>query len=203
MCTSADGKLGMRSINTALDMHGDDLGSRSALPERFASLLARLPRSAWPHTRLAPLAEQWLAIHDWFRRMLGDMIEAGRVRAEGRCDDQGYGAYVIPRLGQFIDHLELHHRLETESAFPEMVQTDPELEGARALLDRDHIQLEERLLDMQAAAQAFRSSLLAAELSEPFAMRLIGIIEQSERPLLRHLADEEDVVVPYLTLGNK
>ncbi|MGW8202293.1 hemerythrin domain-containing protein [Sphingomonas bisphenolicum] len=193
----------MRSIDTGLDMDGDDLGSRSALPERFADLLARLPRSAWTNTRLAPMAEQWLAVHDWFRGTLGDMIEAGRVRAEGRCDDQAYGAYILPRLRQFIDHLELHHRLETESAFPELVTADPELESARALLDRDHVQLEERLLEIQAAAQAFNSSLLSDESSEAFAMQLIASVAQSERPLLRHLADEEDLVIPHLTLGNK
>ncbi len=179
-------------------LNGTGLFERCRLPEAYRYLEVEFPRRIWPEVRLHLTARRWLLIHDGFRADQRALAEAGAAWTEGRVDIDGYRRVVMPRLGAFLQHLDGHHHIETEHYFPVFAAAEPRMKGGFELLDRDHDAIHGLLVGMSTAAVAFDAA--AGTDRRRQADALASAIDAASGPLRRHLHDEEDVIVPQMTL---
>ena len=175
------------------------LSVRDRWPDGWPRPVDDLPRSAWPgHPNFAGLTQYWLERHALFREMLS------RIGAD--CDGVVDGALEPAKLGQrlarlggmLLNQLYNHHQVEDGHYFPALIQREPALARGFELLDRDHHVIADWL-----AQFAERSNGLLATLSTPgFTPSDVAAYRDwlaAFSPLLeRHLADEEDLVIPLL-----
>ncbi|WGW05407.1 hemerythrin domain-containing protein [Tropicibacter oceani] len=169
-----------------------DLKTREGLPEALRLLLEDFPRDEWQHhANFAGLVAFWLDRHMMFRRLC-DML---RTDAEAAIDGRLAASQWNPRLSRFggmlVQQLHGHHQIEDMHYFPVLSRREAALTRGFDILDRDHHAMDGLLdrftrsangvLQGQAEAGAFHSEALSFE-----AM------------LLRHLEDEEDLIVPVI-----
>lgn len=175
----------------------DALGTRPGLPAQFRWLLEEFPRDRWSE-RLDQTAAFWLEMHAGFRGHQSHMDGlVGQWRASG--DAQTLHRQLIPALQSFLQHLDGHHRVESGQYFPMMRKIEPRIAAGIDLLDRDHDVIHQTLEAMFRSGLAFHQAVSANALdAADNAHRLGDLIEASARPLLRHLDDEEDIVVPLI-----
>jgi hypothetical protein len=174
---------------------------RARLDDSLRALLPVSSREEWPaHANYAQGAKDLRAIH---QAMLGNSagvtqaltaLVGGRV-PEGERAGLAQQAHDIAR--HVVDHLHTHHRIEDERLFPHFAKANPKIERAIHLLEADH-----RVLN--AAASVFDAALRAypAVDARPAAYdRAAEAAAQLDRVMRRHIADEEDIVIPaYLGL---
>ncbi|QDH73530.1 hemerythrin domain-containing protein [Brevundimonas sp. M20] len=177
----------------------DNLVTRQALPEAFRYLEAVYPRAQWPALEIHPTARHWLEVHDWFRGQMTALGEIGALWREGRIEAADYRGAATPRLRQMLTHLHHHHERETRQAFPLLTAAEPRMTEGFALLDRDHDQIEALLAGMADDANALLRAGATTDL-RPLAGALADRVERGTRLINRHLWDEEEIVVPVLTL---
>ena len=101
-----------------------------------------------------------------------------------------------------IAHLQGHHEIEDFHYFPSFRETEKRLAAGFDALERDHEQLQQSIGAALAAADAF---WVAAQSVEPPSAAQLGAAERYLKAsqelfdrLLRHLSDEEDLVIPLL-----
>jgi hemerythrin-like domain-containing protein len=183
-----------------LDLDALSLGRRNGLPAEWLALLARHPRDIWPgNPRLGMTAQFWLDRHQAFRQLgqaLQDSIQALRA---GRSAPEDFQAGFVPRLRLFLGELNGHHQVEDFHYFPVFRQAAPELAPGFELLDRDHQTLHAGLLATAEAANTLLQALARdpAAAEEPLEA-YTEVSGQLLEGLLRHLDDEEDLVIPLM-----
>ncbi|HEV2080975.1 MAG TPA: hemerythrin domain-containing protein [Brevundimonas sp.] len=177
------------------------LSTRSGLPEDLRVGLIDFPRARWSEPTVAEMARFWLGVHDGFRRHhahLGALVSPWR---DGRSDLRTLHGRLIPATQQFLQHLDMHHRIESGQYFPSFRNLDPRIAHGIDLLDRDHDVVHERLEALFAAASAFHQAILgAAPDVADHAARLSDVIDAMGPLVLRHLDDEEEIVIPLIQL---
>ncbi len=177
------------------------LPSRSGrLPADIAYLLAKYPREDWPvHDNFAGMAESWIQRHDFFRE-LGGMLKTRTAQwREEPGDPAQFQRFLSSRLNLFLGHLEGHHNVEDYAYFPRFRALDPRLVIGFDLLENDHGVIHEQLDLAARSGEAFYQALFdgtdaARTAADDYAEtqdRLVGW-------LLRHLKDEEDLLVPAI-----
>ncbi|MFW2541331.1 hemerythrin domain-containing protein [Primorskyibacter sp. 2E107] len=169
-----------------------DLKTRTGLPEALRVLVADFPRDEWQaHANFAGLVAFWLDRHMMFRRL----SEALRTDAEAAVDGKMRPEQLHPRISRFggmlVQQLHGHHQIEDMHYFPVLSAKETALQRGFDILDRDHHAMDGLLdrftrsangvLQGQAEPGTFREEVLSFE-----AM------------LLRHLEDEEDLIVPVI-----
>lgn len=174
------------------------LSVRSTLPEEFRLILADLPRSGWQdHPDFNGLAAFWLDRHLAFRRMLEVLSADLRTRIDGDMAADAYAAR-LSRLGsQLLGDLMGHHQIEDDVYFPELARLEPRIARGFRMLDADHDALH-GLIDRFAAGG---NAVLRAEgdaAQREAAGRFLSDLAEFDRLLTRHLADEEDLVLPVV-----
>jgi hypothetical protein len=175
----------------------NDLDRRDGWSKQLAFLLERHPRPTWP-ARQSATAEFWLSVHERLRR------DCAGIRAAG--DEHGsapprLAVVAAPRLHGLVAAAHGHHQIEDFQYFPAFRRAEPRLSRGFDLLEHDHAELRREidaalaaLGELQAAAQRSNDSTtprFAAERYLRAAAALCG-------SLLRHLDDEEELVVPLL-----
>jgi hypothetical protein len=180
---------------------GDDaLADRTGLPANLLYLRQAFPRDHWT-TALHPTAAHWLQMHAGFRDHQAHMAAlAGQWRAR-TVDVSGLHRALIPALQAFLQHLDGHHRIETSHYFPAMRTLEPRIVPGLDLLDRDHDTIHGHLEALFRAGMSFHQAVSgrtpeAADQAE----RLAGVLDVITSPLLRHLDDEEDIIIPLIAL---
>ena len=176
-----------------------DLFERAPLGNDIAVLLARYPREVWPeHRNLGHTAQFWLQRHGMFRE-LGEMMKAGAVEfAEGRVAANAFMGWLGPRLSLFLRELHSHHHVEDAHYFPIFRAADARLGQGFDILDADHHTIDALIHDLAGAGMSLQKALggsgdvngASAALSERLAKTTAGLV--------RHLDDEEDIVVPLI-----
>ena len=177
-----------------------DLDVRTGWPAELRVLLDRYPREAWPsHANLGMLAQFWLDRHDGFRA-IGKALDAGTVEfRSGVVAPQQFQAWFAPRLQFFLANLHGHHQIEDLQYFPLFRAAEPRLVRGFEVLERDHEAIHDAIVGLADAANA----LLRSKASDADAMRTAGD-RYAERGsafltgLLRHLDDEEDLIIPLI-----
>jgi len=178
------------------------LNGREGLEAAHRILLAELPRESWKTARLHPNAAHWLEIHAWFRQSAAE-LGRGAVDAKAERVEPGpFFQWAVPRLNAFLSHLDGHHRIESLHYFPAFKRQEPRLETGFELLDRDHGAIDGLLHALADEARGLQAALVAkdAEKTKTARERTALAIEAVLNPLSRHLHDEEDLIVPLLTL---
>lgn len=190
---------GPDTANTSLEA-SLALGSRGGLPDGLAYLRGNYPKPTWRgHVNFGQLTAFWLDVHQSLRDHGRELQHATRAFREGRLDAFAYRAVFVPRLNHFHQHLEGHHQIEDGVYFPKFRALDPRMVAGFDLLERDHDMIHEALVGATEGARTLLAVLGGApdaidRASETYAAKA----DHLNALLLRHLADEEDLIVPAM-----
>lgn len=170
----------------------DDLSHRTGLNPELLTLLRDHPRDKWlVHPNFAGLVEFWLDRHGMFRKLTDLMRTDAEAAVDGKLDPQQHRQRLSRFGSMLVQQLHGHHQIEDMHYFPALQALEQGLARGFDILDKDHHALDgllagftssaNALLTGQGKAGAFHSELL------------------SFRAMLdRHLADEEDLIVPVI-----
>lgn len=172
-------------------------------PTELAFLLERHPRSGWP-ARHSRAVEFWLGVHERLRRDCAGIEAANADYRSSRLSAAQLAVVAAPRLAGLVAAMHGHHQIEDFQYFPAFRRAEPRLSRGFDLLENEHTALRgdidvalAALGELRAAAehgtQAAAGSTLALA-----AQRYIDCSERLCTGLVRHLGDEEDLVVPVL-----
>lgn len=173
------------------------LERRTGLPDHLRVLAELYARETWQgHPNFSGLTAFWLERHLMFRQLMERLI-AGSERHLDRADPR-FAAEMSQYTGLFLNQLHGHHTIEDQHYFPQFIPLDSRLEQGFEILDRDH-----HALDGHIHALADRSNavlrLMAAGEDEKRAVDLLAATQRDFRGfLLRHLEDEEEIIVPVV-----
>jgi hemerythrin-like domain-containing protein len=177
-----------------------DLDRRDGWPAELLFLLERHPRDGWPgRPDLGMTARFWLDRHGTFRQLgqaLQDDTEAFR---QGRIAAEDFQVPFIRRLQVFLGELHGHHQVEDHHYFPVFRRAEPRLARGFEVLDRDHQTLHAGLVATAEAANALLQALARdPEAAQGPAEAYAEVSTTLLRRMLRHLDDEEDLVIPLM-----
>ena len=167
------------------------LDRRDGLPDALRVLLRDFPRDMWEsHPNFAGLVQFWLDRHMMFRRLAETLRSDAEAGLDGRLDPQQMRARLSRFGGMMLNQLHGHHQIEDMHYFPVLSKRDSRLDRGFAILDRDHHAMDGLLNRFATAA----NDVLRGAEPGPFHTDLVSF----ESMLLRHLEDEEDLIVPVI-----
>ncbi|MAY60709.1 MAG: cation-binding protein [Rhizobiales bacterium] len=176
------------------------LAGRTGLPEDLRILVSQYPRETWQtHENLGEMAQFWLQRHDMFREMGKILTGAIGDWREGRTDDREFAGFFVPRLNWYLGNLDGHHNIEDHHYFPVFRKAESRLERGFDILDKDHHVIHDALEMNADAARKFLEALDQG--GDPLKRAGEAYATENERLmgfLTRHLADEEDLIIPVI-----
>ena len=172
---------------------------RTGLPREIAYLREAHPEPQWRgHVNYGELAAFWLQIHDGLRHHGQELATGAEAFREGRFDADGFQRFFVPRYNQFLQHLNGHHQIEDRAYFPRFRALDPRMVSGFDLLENDHEIIHDKLIASTEAAQKMLLALSqdgdARQAVDGYATAFEELLEL----LVRHLADEEELVIPAM-----
>jgi hemerythrin-like domain-containing protein len=177
-----------------------DLDTRSGWPDDLRLFLDRFPREAWPsHANLGERIRFWLGVHNGFRDIGGVLQSATVDLREQRVTPEYFRSWFAPRIRYLLSHLHTHHHIEDLEYFPVLAVAEPRLARGFDVLESDHDVIHATIATLAEAANEF----LVVEAADRDRLRAVGdryanasdaLIHQ----LMRHLDDEEDLIVPLV-----
>jgi hypothetical protein len=172
----------------------------TALGDELRVLARRHPRATWAsHANLGGIARFWLERHEMFRR-LDQIIRSGVEAAlHERAEAADFKPWLAQHLRWSLGGLEEHHQVEDLHYFPVFRRAEPRLAPGFELLERDHEALHTAIGGIVLRANA----VLTVEVTDSARFRAAlarfhDAHVELGRDLLRHLDDEEDLVIPLL-----
>lgn len=177
-----------------------ELETRLGLPEDLKLLIEKYPREVWQsHENLGQMAQFWLQRHDMFREMGRILTGAISDWREGKTDAKGFAGFFMPRLNWFLGNLDGHHNIEDQHYFPVFRKAEKRLNRGFDILDGDHDIIHSALEANANAANSFAAALnkggdtlkYAGDTYQRENERLVAM-------LMRHLEDEEDLIIPVI-----
>lgn len=180
-----------------------DLAERDGLPADLLFLLEAHPRDTWNSGVIKGLGRTWLHMHGSFRdasQALADSIDAVR---EAGAFDPGFAPRFAQTASGLLGHLDGHHRIEDDHYFPIFQRTEPRLIRGFEIMDADHHVIHDAIESFATAGNAFLRGIGGAEGRPEDAQNraldaMADEIARFRRLLLRHLDDEEDLVIPLI-----
>lgn len=179
----------------------NDLDTRPGLPRDQRFLLELHPRSTWDgHDNLGELMRFWLSRHDGFREMGAGLDSLISDFREGNVSATDLAPLLVPRLQVFLGELHHHHLIEDHHYFPVFMAAERRMVRGFELLENDHEVIHARIEAVAESANALLRDLggsdgdrvrRAADAYGHESGRLIS-------GLMRHLSDEEDLIVPLV-----
>jgi hypothetical protein len=176
------------------------LARRSGWPEDLRVLVARFPREQWQgHANLGEMARFWLSRHAMFRELAATIQAVETQFREGALSPAEFPRHLVPRLQFLLSQLNVHHQIEDLHYFPIFRAADTRLARGFDVLEGDHHAIH---ADMENTAST-ANALLRALASEPQSLRRCGDDYAAAsggllNGLIRHLDDEEDLIVPLI-----
>lgn len=177
------------------------LATRSGLPDEIAYLREAHPQPRWRgHANFGEMAAFWLGVHDSLRGHGAQLAEATEAFREGRWPAADFQRVFVPNLNQYLQHLNGHHQIEDSAYFPRFRALDPRMVAGFDLLESDHAVIHDRLLATVGKARGLLQALAGADAdARRHAVDGYAAASQDLLALLtRHLADEEDLVIPAI-----
>ena len=158
---------------------------RTGLPGEIAYLRGAHPQPLWRgHANYGEMADFWLQVHRSLREHGRELARATEALRDGLSDAAGFEPLFIPRFNHFIQHLHGHHQIEDSAYFPRFRALDPRMAAGFDILEHDHGLIH---LQLQGGDEQRRAI-------DGYAAASGGLLEL----LVRHLADEEDLVIPAI-----
>ncbi len=163
-------------------------------------LLDRFPRDVWDeHPNLGEIARFWLERHAEFRSLGGLLQNATAEFHEGKLTPEEFRSFFAPRLQFFLQGLNGHHQIEDHSYFPIFRTAETRLLRGFDVLENDHETLHADILATVETANGLLRAIEGDADARLFATD--SYADTSGRLLssmLRHLDDEEDLIVPVI-----
>jgi len=177
-----------------------DLDRRSGLPDDLRFLLERYPREQWMgHANLGQMAQFWLQRHKMFRELGGALHEAMHEFREDRIPAPEFQQWFAPRLQFFLQQLNEHHHIEDFHYFPIFRAAEARLLAGFEVLEKDHETLHAGIMQSVESANEFLRNLQADEdRLRTAADAYADVNDRLLKQMLRHLDDEEDLIVPLI-----
>jgi len=176
------------------------LARRSGWPEDMRVLLDRYPREKWEaHANLGEMARFWLSRHAMFRELSATIEKVTEQFRAGRLPPIEFSRQFVPRLRFVLDQLNVHHQIEDFHYFPIFRAAEARLAIGFDVLEGDHQHIHGEMARTAETANA----LLQALRSDSDSLRRCsdGYADASAvllKGLIRHLDDEEDLIVPLI-----
>jgi hemerythrin-like domain-containing protein len=176
------------------------LAHRSGWPEDLRVLLARYPREQWDtHANLGGMARFWLSRHAMFRELSSAIENITASFRSGRLAPAEFARSFVPRLQFMLDQLNVHHQIEDLHYFPIFQAADARLARGFDVLEGDHHHIH---ADMARTAETANALLQALRSPADTLRRCSDDYADASgvllKGLLRHLDDEEDLIVPLI-----
>ena len=177
-----------------------DLDTRSGLPDDLRFLLERYPREQWTrHANLGQMARFWLDRHNMFRDLGGALRDATEKFRQGALAPAEFQGWFAPRLQFFLQQLNEHHHVEDFHYFPVFHAAEARLGRGFELLEKDHEILHAGIQQSADAANEFLRNLHAdKDRQQRAAGGYADVNERLLKHMLRHLDDEEDLIIPLI-----
>ncbi|WP_332306624.1 hemerythrin domain-containing protein [Sphingomonas sp. PAMC 26617] len=118
---------------------------------------------------------------------------------EGVLDAPTFQQAFVPRFNHFLQHLEGHHGIEDSLYFPKFRALDPRMERGFDVLESDHELIHSALIGALDGARDLVAALPRGAASvQDASNRYADATDRLMALLARHLADEEDLVIPAM-----
>ncbi|WP_254919106.1 hemerythrin domain-containing protein [Oceanicola sp. 22II-s10i] len=173
---------------------------RQGLPDEMQFLLRAHPRETWPdHPNFARSVQNWMGAHATFRTLASYVTEDTARFLDKEIDERTY-AHTLAKYGHIlIRNLHGHHTWEDRTFFPELGAAEGRLQRGLDILEADHEALDATL---DSFARGANRVVQLAQLSPVDVAREVPGVEKDAATIAalldRHLADEEDLVVPII-----
>ncbi len=179
-----------------------NIDQRTGWPDELRVLLKQYPRESWQQ-QATPLARFWIERHNYFRQQCSALQAATDDYREQRSTPKEFGLWVVPQLHGFVSHLSGHHQIEDMHYFPAFRAADQRLAPGFDVLAEDHELLHEGIVTNIERVNAFIDTVRGPGENSLDDQRHTGdrFVETSEllyRRLVRHLDDEEDLIIPLM-----
>lgn len=181
-----------------------DPALRSAMPQAALFLVPSYPRPGREdRPDLCGTARSWLGNHRYFRSLLPRLDADLGALDPFAIDGRAFSDALSRQMNSLLGGLEGHHGVEDQHYFPEFRRAEPRLGQGFDLLDADHDFIHRAIVTLSETAVAVIREF-AGPVPTPGAMRghlrddLRAGLQAFEASLLRHLDDEEDLVIPFL-----
>jgi hypothetical protein len=173
---------------------------RSGWPDDLRVLISRYPREQWDaHANLGEMARFWLSRHAMFRELSGAIEQiTAQFRAQVLPPAE-FARQFVPRLQFMLDQLNVHHQIEDLHYFPIFRVADTRLVRGFDVLEGDHHHIHADMARTAENANALLQALRAdADTLRRCSDAYAGSSGALIRGLVRHLDDEEDLIVPLI-----
>ncbi|MEG3143238.1 hemerythrin domain-containing protein [Sphingomonas sp. RT2P30] len=176
------------------------LPDRTGLPAEIAYLRAAWPAPTWRgHDNFGELAAFWLRIHANLQEQGEALQRIVSSFRERRADAESFQRLFVPRLNHFLQHLNGHHQIEDAAYFPKFRALDPRMVAGFDLLESDHAIIHDALTASIDTARALLAALPGDDDTRRRATdRHAAAADRLHALLGRHLADEEELVIPAM-----
>jgi len=173
---------------------------RTGLPGEIAYLREVHPQPLWRgHANYGEMADFWLQVHHSLREHGRELAAATEALREGRSDAAGFEPLFVPRFNHFIQHLHGHHQIEDSAYFPRFRALDPRMAAGFDILEHDHGLIHLQLLASVGSARELLAALPQGGEEQRRAVDAYAAASgQLLALLMRHLSDEEDLVIPAI-----
>ena len=185
-------------VNTATTNLYTPTHAASELQPEWLYLHAQMPPAKWASLPSFGGAASWLGMHHSLRKGQNELDYLNRQFLNHNIEADSYRQRLLQAAFLHYGHLHGHHHLEDDADFPRLRLLEPKLNAGFDLLERDHVAV---------AAQTQHIDSLLNELkhAETATPALVEHLQQAMvhngELLYRHLADEEDLVIPVLALN--
>jgi iron-sulfur cluster repair protein YtfE (RIC family) len=176
------------------------LDNRDGLPDDIAFLRAHYPRGDWRlHTNFGQLADFWLQVHASLRHEGSEVSRLVDAFRDRRIDANQLQRAFVPLLNGFLQHLDQHHRIEDSLYFPKFRLLDERMVVGFDLLEADHTQIHHHLVATVEHARGLLNALSGpGEIARTAADEYADTAQNLLDLLVKHLADEEELVIPAM-----
>lgn len=179
------------------------------LSDDMRVLLQDYPRKAWPdHPHFKDATRQWMGAHDMFRKLSATVARETEHYLDKTRSDVEFAKRLSLYGSRLLGNLHGHHAWEDYEFFPELSRADSRFDKGLEILENDHVILDEVLDRFTTKANDIISlvqnswSSVANGGKEDKLRHMSGELHQIsdsiEQLLKRHLADEEDLIVPII-----
>ena len=199
--TARNGYVGGMTIETpdSRDAEGLALARRSGWPEELRVFITMYPREQWAdHANLGEMARFWLSRHAMFRELSATIRTIETQFRTGALPPAEFPRLFVPRLQFLLQQLEVHHQIEDFHYFPIFRAAEARLARGFDVLEGDHHAIHADMARVAETANALLRALsgrldtrACSEAHAAASGALLG-------GLIRHLDDEEDLIVPLI-----
>jgi hemerythrin-like domain-containing protein len=169
-----------------------DLAARDGLPDALRVLQKDYPRGSWDaHRNFDGLVAFWMERHLMFRKLCMTLREDAEATEAHRLAPAQRDARLVRFGSMLLQQLHGHHQIEDQHYFPILVKHDARLARGFDILDRDHHAMDGLLERFGTAANGVLQGKVETAVFR-------DEVAEFEALLLRHLEDEEDLIVPIL-----